>query len=81
MENCGKLIAAETRIYTQYGELYLLEVDVFMGRILVVEFDNTDNSVFEEIMQLLHRSSDFTKLLLENKSSLLVINKGQVVIY
>lgn len=33
-----------------------------MGRILIVEFNNTDNSVFEEIMQLLNRSSGFSEL-------------------
>ena len=33
-----------------------------MGRTLIVEFNNTDNSVFEEIMQLLNRSSGFSEL-------------------
>lgn len=43
-----------------------------MGKILVVEFDNADNTVFEEIIQLLHRSSGFTKLSLDDKSILSV---------
>lgn len=43
-----------------------------MGRILVVEFDDTDNSVFDEIIQLLHRSSGFSKLSLTDDSVLSV---------
>lgn len=33
-----------------------------MGRILIVEFSDADNPVFEEIMQLLHHSSGFSEL-------------------
>lgn len=43
-----------------------------MGKILVVEFDDTDNAVFEEIMQILHRSSGFARLPLEDKHILSV---------
>lgn len=56
-----------------------------MGKILILEFDDTDNSVFEEIIQLLHRSSGFTKLSLEDKSILSVpglkINMQQRKVY
>lgn len=56
-----------------------------MVKILVVEFDDTDNSVFEEIIQLLHRSPGFTKLSLEDKSILSVpilkINMQQRKVY
>ncbi len=56
-----------------------------MGKILVVEFDDTDNAVFEEIIQLLHRSSGFTKLSLEDKHILSVpgleINTQQRKVY
>lgn len=43
-----------------------------MGRLFVIEFDDVDNAIFEEIMQILHRSSDFTRLSLENKHILSV---------
>lgn len=56
-----------------------------MGKILVVEFDDTDNTVFEEIIQLLHRSSGFTKLSLEDEYILsapgLKINTQQRKVY
>ena len=56
-----------------------------MCKILVVEFDDTDNSIFEEIMQLLHRSSGFTRLSLDDKSILSVpglkINTQQRTVY
>lgn len=43
-----------------------------MGRILIVEFSDTDNPVFEEIMQLLHRSSGFSELSVADTSILSV---------
>ncbi len=56
-----------------------------MGKILVVEFDDTDNAVFEKIIQLLHHSSGFTKLSLKNKTILSVpgleINTQQRKVY
>jgi len=56
-----------------------------MGMILVVEFDDTNNSVFEEIIQLPHCSSGFSKLSLEDKSIMSVpgleINTQQRKVY
>ena len=43
-----------------------------MGRILVVEFNDKDNPIFEEIIQLLHHSSVFSKLSLTDNSILSV---------
>lgn len=43
-----------------------------MGRILIVEFNDTDNPVFEEIMQLLIRSSGFSELSISDTSILSV---------
>lgn len=43
-----------------------------MGRILIVEFNDTDNPVFEEIMQLLKRSSGFSELSISDTSVLSV---------
>lgn len=43
-----------------------------MGRILIVEFSDADNPVFEEIMQLLHRSSGFSELSISDTSVLSV---------
>lgn len=43
-----------------------------MGRILIVEFSDTESPVFEEIMQLLHRSSGFSELSVVDTSILSV---------
>lgn len=43
-----------------------------MGRILIVEFSDANNPVFEEIMQLLHHSSGFSELSVADTSILSV---------